>query len=74
MRETSLLLSSFGFVSYSPRVKFKTYEFKVTTFYTIISSLLGMNIILALPLNHPSVLLIYRYSILPVAAKFDVEV
>ena len=33
-----------------------------------------MDIILAFPLNHPSVLLIYRYSVLHVSAKFDVKV
>ena len=36
---------------------------------------LGMNIfILSFPLNHPSLLLIYRYSFLRVSAKFGVKV
>ena len=33
-----------------------------------------MDVILAFPLNNPSVLLIYRYSILHVSAKFGVKV
>ena len=40
----------------------------------IVSILLDMDIIFIFPLNHPSLLLIYRYSFLRVSAKFGVEV
>ena len=41
---------------------------------SIMSILLDMDSIFIFPLNHPSLLLIYRYSILCVSAKFGVEV
>ena len=40
----------------------------------IISILLDMDMTLPFPLNHPSLLLIYRYSFLRVSTKFGVEV
>ena len=59
---------------YHKNLKVKEVSLRLQMILIIISILLDMDIILPFPLNHPSLLLIYRYSFLRVSAKFGVEV
>ena len=55
-------------------LKVKSVSLRLQLILIIISILLDMDIIFIFHLNHPSLLLIYRYSVLCVSAKFGVEV